>query len=207
MKNTTAAALKLSVSPGNRKMGAIPSVSLPPVKTCTNCAVCAGKCYAARMVRRFATVRNAYENNLALYAADPEAFFFQAKAAAMISRFFRWHVSGDIPNADYFRRMVQLAEDLPSTSFLCFTKNYSVVNSFIDNGGAIPENLHVIFSAWGKQLIPDNPHGLPVSDVIFKGETPADDWKICGGNCFECCCRGVGCWELKPGETIAFYEH
>lgn len=51
------------------------------------------------------------------------------------------------------------------------------------------------------------PHGVPTAAVIFKGEEPRDGWKVCGGNCTECACRGVGCWELKPGETIAFYEH
>ena len=32
--------LKVSISKGNRKMGAIPSVSLPPVVTCHNCETC-----------------------------------------------------------------------------------------------------------------------------------------------------------------------
>ena len=53
----------------------------------------------------------------------------------------------------------------------------------------------------------ENPHGLPVANVIFRGEKPADGWKICGGNCAECACRGGGCWELERGESIAFYEH
>lgn len=34
-----------------------------------------------------------------------------------------------------------------------------------------------------------------------------ENWKICGGNCTECASCGIGCWELKPGETIAFYQH
>lgn len=52
-----------------------------------------------------------------------------------------------------------------------------------------------------------NPHNLPTSAVIFKGTEPRDGWKVCGGNCAECACRGCGCWELKKGETIAFYQH
>ena len=43
--------------------------------------------------------------------------------------------------------------------------------------------------------------------VILKGKEPDPKYKICGGNCTECACRGVGCWELKKSETIAFYEH
>jgi hypothetical protein len=53
----------------------------------------------------------------------------------------------------------------------------------------------------------ENPYNMPVANVIFKGMTPADNWKICGGNCMECASCGIGCWELKYGEHIAFHEH
>jgi hypothetical protein len=102
--------------------------------------------------------------------------------------------------------MLQTARELPETNFLCFTKRYSIVNEFIERYGELPENLHLIFSEWeGLEL--DNPHNVPTAAVIFKGQEPRDNWKVCPGNCSECAARGVGCWELKPGETIAFYEH
>ena len=84
-------------------------------------------------------------------------------------------------------------------------KQYNFVNNFLQYA-AIPDNLKIIFSAWPGMPM-ENPHNLPVANVIFKGQEPADNWKICGGNCSECACRGVGCWELKKGENIAFYEH
>ena len=37
----------IKISPGNSKMGAIPSVSLPAIKTCRDCK-CKEKCYAAK---------------------------------------------------------------------------------------------------------------------------------------------------------------
>jgi len=40
--------MKVKISIGNTKMGKIPSVSLPPIKSCGNCKDCASKCYANR---------------------------------------------------------------------------------------------------------------------------------------------------------------
>lgn len=198
--------MKVSISKGNSKMGAIPSVSLPPITTCAAGCTCAKKCYAAKLCRIYPSVRKAYENNLAIYLSNPDEYFRQVKAAAAMSRYFRWHVSGDIIDGAYFAEMVRMAQELPGTEFLAFTKQYDIVNAYIDENGPLPSNLHVIFSAWpGMEM--NNPHNLPVAQVIFKGQEPADSWKVCGGNCTECACRGVGCWELKNGEIISFYEH
>lgn len=197
---------RVSISPGNNKMGAIPSVSLPPVITCPRGVPCAAKCYAAKLCRIYSTVRNAYARNLDILRADPAEYWRQVEAAARMARYFRFHVSGDIPNGEYFAEMVALARRVSRCEFLAFTKNYAVVNEWIDNGGQLPGNLHLIFSEWGGAEIP-NPHNLPTAAVIFKGEEPREGWKVCGGNCTECACRGVGCWELNSGETIAFYEH
>lgn len=197
---------RVSISAGNSKLGQIPSVSLPACVTCNPSAPCFKKCYAVKMARRRANVRDAYARNLETLRADPGAYWAAVRDAAAMSRYFRYHVSGDIPNAEYFAQMVKLAQELPHTSFLAFTKQLHIVNAYINNGGEIPENLKIIASNWGawKQ---ENPHRLPVCEVIFKGSEPAEDWKICGGNCTECACRGVGCWELKRGETIAIHEH
>lgn len=197
---------KISISNGNSKMGAIPSVSLPACVTCNPSAPCFKKCYAAKLERIYSSVKNAYARNLDILNADPVAYWQQVKAAAVVTRFFRYHVSGDIPNAAYFAEMVKTAEEIPATKFLAFTKQFQTVNEFINAGGVIPENLKIIFSSWGAWKC-ENPHNLPTSEVIFKGCEPSEDWKICGGNCTECACRGVGCWEVKNGETIAFYEH
>lgn len=197
---------QVSISKGNAKMGAIPSVSLPACITCNPSAPCFKKCYAVKLARRYKTVSTAYERNLHILNNDPSAYWVQVKAAASMSRFFRFHVSGDIPNLEYFNYMVQCAAELPNTNFLAFTKQYNIVNTYLNNGGVIPSNLKIIFSNWGAWKC-ENPHGLPECEIILKGNEPAPDWKICGGNCTECACRGIGCWELKNGETIAIYEH
>lgn len=198
---------QITISKGNAKMGAIPSVSLPACTTCNPGAPCFAKCYALKLSRRRATVAQSYAKNLEILKSDPAGYFYQIQQAATLNRFFRYHVSGDIPNFLYFSLMVDTAKKCPGTVFLAFTKQYQIVNEYIKHYGHMPpENLKIIFSNWGDWKC-ENPYNLPVCEIIFKGETPADDWKICGGNCSECACRGVGCWELKNGETIAIYEH
>ena len=205
-KNIIENTLKVSISQGNRKMGAIPSVSLPPIVTCKHCETCAGLCYAAKLCRIYKTVRESYDRNLKILVKDRNAYFEQVTAAAMMSGFFRFHVSGDIVDVDYLDRMCKTARKCKNTHFLAFTKNYEDVNAYFETHKK-PRNLQIIFSLPFTGAVIDNPHNLPTAAVILKGTEPADTWKICGGNCTECACRGVGCWELKKGETIAFYEH
>lgn len=197
---------QISISKGNSKMGAIPSVSLPACTTCNPCAPCFKKCYARRMSARRATVRDAYERNLDILNNAPYTYWLQVKAGASVTRFFRYHVSGDIPNGHYLKMMVKTAQELPNTNFLAFTKQYNIVNDYLSDGGVIPPNLKIIFSNWGDWKC-ENPYNLPQCEIVLKGGEPAPDWKICGGNCTACACAGIGCWELKNGETIAIYEH
>ena len=202
----------VSISRGNRKMGAIPSVSLPPVVTCAAGCPCAAKCYAVKMCRIYKNVKGSYDRNLDILNNDWNEYWRQVREAVKMSRYFRFHVSGDIPNAAYFKEMVITAKQNPHCEILAFTKCYDIVNAYIDALGELPANLHVIFSLWDPAWNANvkNPHNLPMSAVIFKGTYGgyADNFeKICGGNCFECACRGTGCWTLEKGETIAFYEH
>ena len=196
----------LSVSAGNTKMGAIPSVSLPPVTTCRADSPCKKDCYACKLCRLRPAVRNAYERNLDLYRQNPDQYFRELSAYMTISQFFRVHVSGDIPDPDYFARLVKVARQNKGCHILMFTKQHEIINDYITGGGKIPGNLKIIFSDWGNWHC-DNPNNFPTSNVIFKDQPIPENWKICGGNCFECVCRGTGCWTLKKGETIAFYKH
>lgn len=199
--------MDLKVSIGNTKMGAIKSISLPAIKTCRDCA-CKKKCYAAKLERLRPTVRAAYQNNLDLLLSDPEKYWRQAEAAVMMCSYFRFHVSGDILNADYFQHMVDLAWRQSQCQILCFTKKYEIVNSFLTSGKTIPSNLHIIFSGW-TGLKMNNPFNLPEAHVAFRdGTTTARGDAIpCGGNCTECSCTDKGCWVLKAGQQVVFHEH
>lgn len=197
---------KISISQGNIKMGAIPSISLPAGPTCRACSHCQKYCYAKRMERRFKCVRETWARNLAIYEEDSKAYFEQINEYLQhtLVKYFRWHVGGDIPEDAYFAGMLIVASNNPDVTFLCFTKKYEIVNRWADQ---IPDNLKIIFSA-DAGLVMDNPHNLPEAHIIFKGtEEIPQDWKLCGGNCTECACRGLGCWQLRKGEKVAFHEH
>ena len=196
----------VSISHGNSKMGDIASVSLPAIKTCRECA-CNKKCYAAKLERFRPSVKNAYQHNLDLLEQNPEVYWREVQGAIMMSRFFRFHVSGDIPDESYLWHMHQIAKHNQHCNILCFTKKYEIVNKFYDEFEK-PNNLHIIFSGW-QGLPMDNPHNFPEAHVLYKnGTTTARvDAIKCGGNCTKCAMAGAGCWVLKDGEQVVFPEH
>lgn len=219
----------VKISSGNSKMGSVPSVSLPSIKTCRQCA-CQSKCYAQKLERLRPAVRNAYQHNLEVLINEPETYWREVEASVMMSRFFRFHVSGDIPNEVYFAKMVEVAKRNPHCEILCFTKKYEIVNTYIEEfealkysklvfpdcmmeitGNAepvIPPNLHIIFSGW-VDLNMVNPFALPEAHVRYRdGSTTAREDAIeCGGNCTECALTEGGCWNLQKGQQVVFNEH
>lgn len=200
--------MNVKISKGNDKMGAIPSVSLPSGLTCRNDCECRTKCYAKRLERRRPSVRDAYQNNYNVLQNEPNTYWREVEASIMMSRFFRFHVSGDIPDYIYLAHMVEIAERNQHCEILCFTKKYDIVNDFLDYGGELPKNLHIVFSVW-RGLHWDNPYLLPEAHVRYRdGTTTAyNGAKECGGNCTECAITDGGCWTLKEGEQVIFNEH
>ena len=200
------------ISKGITKLGAdIPSVSLPPVVTCRCGAPCASshKCYVMKGRWRFGHNKELLRTNLDIWKSEPESFQRDVFIAAFHSRFFRWHSSGDIPDENYLGMMVDLAQELPDTRFLCFTKKFEMINAYLDVHKAFPENLRIVFSAWGS-FVPDNPYSLPVACVRLKGDSqsviPADAIP-CKKYCGTCVISGGSCWDLKNGQSVCFDEH
>ncbi len=197
----------VSISKGNSKMGAIQSVSLPAVVTCRACD-CQQKCYARKLEKIRRTVAQAYKNNLQVLIEAPDIYWREVEATIMLSRYFRFHVSGDIPNKDYFDKMVEVATRQKHCDILCFTKKFEIVNEYIVAHGELPKNLHIVFSGWvGLEMI--NPFSLPEAHVRYRdGSTTARDGAVeCAGNCTECASVSGGCWTLKKGEQVVFNEH
>jgi len=211
---------EIAISMGNVKMGDVPSVSLPPVLACPNCSECFAQCYFIRNCCMYPRVLKAVARNLALYRRRPFTYFNEVarfclqpkskKDPAIKHDAFRWHVGGDIPDAEYFNLMVEVAKECEGTTFLAFTKNYKVINEYLQSGKKIPSNLRVIFSAWpGAEM--ENPFNMPTSSPLFVDGTSAQtDNKtvhLCGGNCRKCFETGTGCWTLKEGEAVVFPAH
>lgn len=195
----------ICISKGNRKVGKIPSVSLPPIVTCPY--KCKG-CYAAKLCRIYPNVRESYERNYSVYQNDPDLYWSEVGKALSTARFFRFHVSGDIPDYRYLEKMVETMRNNPNCTALCFTKRYGFVNRWIAENGDLPENLKLIFSIW-PGFPYENPYDLPTAHVRFRnGITTAPDNAIeCYGNCTDCVVAGCGCWKLGKGEAVAFKQH
>ncbi len=200
--------LKVFISDGNKKMGAIPSVSLTPVVTCHNCAECKKRCYARRMYGLRPILRTQYDSNTELYKRNPIQYFSDIDKVMSATDKFRFHVAGDIIDMQYMDMMVQICRKNSKCNVVCFTKAYDIVNEYIKNSHQIPENLHLIFSVWDKTPY-TNPYNLPTAHVLYKnGTTTAKNpTHLCEGNCFKCFLNGSGCIGLKNGQSVVFKEH
>lgn len=199
--------VNVKISQGNSKLGKIPSVSLPAGLTCRGDCECRTKCYAMRLERLRPSVREAYRHNYNLLTSNQNTYWREVEASIMMSRFFRFHVSGDIPDEQYLENMVVVAHRNPHCEILCFTKKYSIINKFLKTN-VLPNNLHLILSAW-KGLLMENPFELPEAHVRYRdGSTTAGpNAHECSGNCSECAVTDGGCWKLKRGEQVIFNEH
>lgn len=204
--------MNIKISPGNSKLGSIPSVSLPAGITCREDCECRKKCYARKLERIRKSVRDAYQHNYQVLKCTPNTYWREVEASIMMSRFFRFHVSGDIPDEDYLRHMIDIAGRNRHCEILCFTKKFDIVNDklseFMTRGKQLPPNLHLIFSGW-RGLEMKNPFHLPEAHVRYRdGATTARaDALECGGNCTECALTEGGCWSLGCGEQVVFNEH
>ena len=204
----------LKISTSNSKMGNIQSISFPPGETCISNAPCLKSCYARKITCRFSTVKEAWQENLALYKHDPDDFFKSLKIWLIENhcRRFRWHVGGDIPDEYYLNHMNLTATLFPEIQFLCFTKRHDWILNFRER---IPDNLVIVLSTWPGMEIP--PPVFPRSWLIssakritqpglkdYLGKLPKEYFKCTGG------CETCGyCWELAKIGTVdvAFHIH
>ena len=202
-------AVKMCISYGNRKIGRAMNVSNAPVITCGNCSGCMFYCYDIKAVLQYRNVVDARARNTALLLENRDEYFRRIDDAISRRRknkFFRWHVSGDILDADYLARMVDMARAHPDFTFWTYTKRYDIVNEYCQRRGgrsAIPGNLSIMFSEWrGMPMV--NPYHFPEFSVIFKDDEHKPAGHYCPGNCDVCKANHRGC---IAGETTYCHEH
>lgn len=217
--------LKITVSEKNVKMNGknpgeiVPSFSLAPLITCPPAAFdpvsgCAFKCYADAMTSPRPSIAKSWAKNTVLWEKEPERVKRELAGYLITENpeYFRYNVGGDIPpvhTETYVSMIFELAERFPETDFLIFTRRYKAISDHVAaRGGTVPQNLHILFSAWDKPLpAAVNPYNFPQTVVLQPGTPVPRGGFTCGGCCFECGCRGVGCWVLKPGAVLYFFEH
>lgn len=184
--------MKLHISNGNDKLGEIPSLSLPPIKSCGD-VKCADKCYAINIIRRFEHVRLLWEGNLKYYETSPQKFFSGTFfwLVRNIPSHFRWHVGGDCPDENYLDEMYTISRSLPHIKFMMFTKRYSWINS-----ERVPSNMNVLLSMWPYMKNPPNT-GLARTWVRGDLRAPKDIF-ICKGKCTSC----YQCWDKSTKDIL-----
>ena len=202
----------IKISTTNKKLGKfIPSLNLPPIKTCRAKAPCAKGCYACKGTWNYKNVKDSLNNNLVQFGLNKDKFFNEVinylNNGDVIYKYFRWHSSGDIINLDYLKGMIKTALACKQTKFLAFTKKFEIVNEYLANGGKIPSNLKIVFSAWDKDFTFENPYNLPIAYVEFSNKEknptiPQSAFK-CNGECKSC----KVCWFLKKKQSVKFTQH
>lgn len=197
--------MNVVISKGNKKLGGIPNVSLPPVWSCVKGVPCAKGCYAMKSYRMYPNVKTAWDNNLAMAKTNTDKYFQDINDYVQNKKpaFFRWHVAGDILDYVYFNKMMIIALKNPDTKFLCFTKNYKVVNEYLTDfltWDTLPENFKLYFSAWPNWNIV-NPHNVPIAYMQDGNEiVPCETFK-CPGSCEDC----KHCF--TSGNAVVFKKH
>jgi len=194
--------MKIHISLGNTKIGKIPNISLPPIITCMADAPCSKACYALKSWKMYLHVREAWQENLDVYKSTKNDYFNQIGGWLRRKRkqpeFFRFHVSGDIPDPDYFVGLKELCKAFPATKFLIFTKRFS-----LDFSEEV-ENLSVVLSMWPGLDVPDH---LDLPKAWCQGVTETrmpEEVLTCPGNCETC----GACWGLaKMGMDVMFPLH
>lgn len=189
----------ITVSKGNTKLGNIPSLSLPPISTCMEQAPCIKSCYAMKAWRLYPSVRKAYIKNLNSfinnYAIFTDAFWSWLDKKK--PEYFRYHVSGDIPNKKYLNFIFETADLFPFTKFRLFTKKYELFEPDLN----VPENVKIGFSSWpGLELPKQNKFRIAFMQDGTETRVDGTEFK-CVNDCRIC----KACWELD--KNVVFNKH
>lgn len=202
---------EISMSNNNSKTGrACLNIAFPLV-TCRPDAPCKQECYAGKGCQQIAVVQGAYYRNLRLYYDDPDNFFEQVYYKVKFTGLpkVRWQDSGDIPDAAFFDRVVDLCKKTPNVKHMLFTKKYEIINEYIDKNGELPSNLNVLFSAWHKMWFIPNPHNLGIAYIDFNDKSLNPEFPknafICPGR--ESTCSACGACFNKKLKAVIFHQH
>lgn len=205
--------MKLTISKGNMKLGDIPNISLPPIKTCPEetCGACRKKCYAMKSYRQYPSVRKAWNENLRMFNTHTKKFW-RAVLDYLFKhepQFFRIHAGGDCPDLDYMDSWSMVAKVFPNTAFLMFTKRWAWAQMLQRMAlfGKAP-NLRIIVSRWPGDNVPEEvSRSLPQAWVKDPKNPdtriPANAYE-CPGSCKTC----KYCYTTADaGSDVVFHIH
>ena len=121
--------------------------------------------------------------------------------------FWRWHDSGDVQSVEHFTKICAIAFACPDCKFWLPTREYGFVNQYIRQGGIIPDNLVVRFSAYklGQRINQKLLDGWGVQSSSV-GADDSESFNCIaykqGGKCLDC----RACWD-KDIANINYPQH
>lgn len=187
--------MKIHISESNSKLGKIPNMSFPPIKSCQPRLPCYDDCYADRPYQRWKNVEKAWDENFEIWRQSPAQFwsevgewFFDNKPSH-----FRFFVGGDMPDGSFLYQLQNCVDVNTDTQFMMFTKNFKAVREIYR-----PQpNKQTILSMWpGLEAPKDLPNFRRawLEDDVRKPE----EYFHCSGKCDSC----YSCWEYANHDVV-----
>lgn len=199
----------ISAHNNNTKTGQfVLTINFPAIVTCNADAPCKKLCYAKKGNMAFSTVQQAYYRNYILWLTDSDKYWNQLQSR--IDEGFemvRVFDSGDIPEMRYLVELCEFIKRNPNVAFSGFTKQYDLVNAYIEEFGALPENYKLRFSLWNKEWDAKiaNPYSLPVAVVILPDGSNTEVKNVFHCTCKETCSKCKVCY--KSNASVSFDLH
>lgn len=106
-------------------------------------------CYALRGNYVFSNVKTAQYRRLEALE-DPrwiDAFVVLLRGKYGREGYFRWHDAGDLQSVGHLRRIVRIAELVPDVKFWLPTREYEIVDEYLERYESFPPNLCVRLSS------------------------------------------------------------
>lgn len=177
-------------------------------------SVCEG-CYALKgLFARYAkTIEPAQYARLESLKNDDWAEAMAFLINHYSDKYFRWHSSGDIQDLAHLIKICHVAFNTPDVFHWLPTREYKVVNEYIEIVGDIPANLNIRLSAhMVDQSIPVVPTQLTSSSVYIE-QVPEQSW-LCpaqdqGNKCDGRSEGGINCracWDRTVKE-VTYHKH
>jgi hypothetical protein len=136
--------------------------------------------------------------------ADLMAFMINLKSKNKGGDAFRWFDSGDLQSVELLTKICQVCVKTPKVKHYLPTKEYKIVQDYVQGGGVIPDNLCIRFSAY----IIDGPLpqalaqrlGVQTASTVTSNATcPA---KQQNNKCLDCRI----CWD-KSTPNVSYIKH
>ena len=105
------------------------------------------ECYALKGMYRFGNVQDALEKRFQSLGDQAWVNSMALLISKQSKDFFRWHDSGDIQSVDHLDKIVQVCKLTPDPKHWLPTREYKIVESYIEKNGKLPSNLVLRLSA------------------------------------------------------------